>query len=290
MEIPTARVLDDGVIRLNLAQALPYRWCTGAMGISPGVEFSGRLTELANVPVAFPGQSTFRDKAVDLKHRIIPETKWLPALAVGYHGLFGTQLLEAQCTVFNRQIYPFDFTLGYGRKRLDDPFAGVEVALHPRIHFVAEYNPIDHEKGGKAPARAIPEACQLILQAGTMGEGGEIFILDMGTPVKIVDMAKDLIRLSGFEPDVDIPIEFIGLRPGEKLYEELITQGKGILPTSHEKILVLRGAPCDPSLLNGTIEELSRLCQEQDGDGIKAKLGQIVEDYMPSRPGERGVS
>ena len=83
----------------------------------------------------------------------------------------------------------------------------------------------------------IPEACQLILQAGAMGKGGEIFILDMGTSIKIDDMARDLIRLSGFEPDVDIKIEYVGLRPGEKLYEELITQGENIVPTHHEKIM-----------------------------------------------------
>ena len=86
----------------------------------------------------------------------------------------------------------------------------------------------------------IPEAAQLILQTGSMGEGGEIFILDMGSPVKILDLARDLIRLSGFEPEEDIEIKFIGLRPGEKLYEELITDGEGLSPTSHEKILVLR--------------------------------------------------
>ena len=128
----------------------------------------------------------------------------------------------------------------------------------------------------------IPEACQLILQAGAMGEGGEIFILDMGTPVKIVDMARDLIRLSGFEPDADIKIEFVGLRPGEKLYEELITSGEGIVPTSHEKILVLRGKTCDQDRLNAVIEDLSKLAQEQDEAGIRAKLKEIVEDYRPT--------
>ena len=128
----------------------------------------------------------------------------------------------------------------------------------------------------------IPESCQLILQAGAMGEGGEIFLLDMGTPVKIVDMARDLIRLSGFEPDVDIKIEFVGLRPGEKLYEELITSGEGIVPTSHEKIMVLRGKTCDQDHLNEVIDELTKLAQDQNGGGIRAKLQEIVEDYRPT--------
>ena len=128
----------------------------------------------------------------------------------------------------------------------------------------------------------IPEACQLILQAGAMGEGGEIFILDMGIPVRIVDMANDLIRLSGFEPDVDIKIEFVGLRPGEKLFEELITSGEGIVPTSHEKIMVLRGKSCDQERLNAVIDELTKLAHEQNGAGIRAKLKEIVEDYHPT--------
>ena len=86
----------------------------------------------------------------------------------------------------------------------------------------------------------IPEASQLILQAGAQGEGGETFLLEMGESIKIADMARDLIRLSGKEPDEDIEIEFTGLRQGEKLYEELITEGEGIVPTKHEKILVLK--------------------------------------------------
>ena len=125
----------------------------------------------------------------------------------------------------------------------------------------------------------IPEACQLIMQAGAMGNGGEIFILDMGTPIKIADMARDLIRLSGFEPDVDIKIEYIGLRPGEKLYEELITEGENIVPTRHEKIMVLKGTECDFKLLNGKVDELAKLAVEQMGDKIKSKLKEIVPEF-----------
>ena len=129
----------------------------------------------------------------------------------------------------------------------------------------------------------IPESCQLILQAGAMGEGGEIFILDMGTPIKIDDMARDLIRLSGFEPDVDIKIEYIGLRPGEKLYEELITESEGILPTSHDKIMVLKGAEYNPALLNGKIDELAGLAYDQDSEKIKTMLQEIVPEYEPRK-------
>jgi FlaA1/EpsC-like NDP-sugar epimerase len=127
----------------------------------------------------------------------------------------------------------------------------------------------------------IPEACQLILQAGAMGNGGEIFILDMGTPIKIADMAKDLIRLSGFEPDLDLKIEYIGLRPGEKLYEELITEGEGILPTGHEKIMVLSGAECNLQMLNGNIDEIIQLARNQNILQIKSKLKDILPEYTP---------
>ena len=134
----------------------------------------------------------------------------------------------------------------------------------------------------------IPEACQLILQAGSMGDGGEIFILEMGTPIRIDDMARDLIRLSGFEPDVDIIIEYIGLRPGEKLFEELITEGEGIVPTSHEKIMVLSGTECNMDLLNGGIDELARLAYEQDPQKIRDKLQEIVPEYRPVESGNGG--
>jgi FlaA1/EpsC-like NDP-sugar epimerase len=129
----------------------------------------------------------------------------------------------------------------------------------------------------------IPEACQLIVQAGAMGRGGEIFVLDMGVPVKIADLARDLIRLSGFEPDQDIRIQYIGLRPGEKLHEELILEGEGVAPTAHEKILVLRGSGCDQHVLNGKIDALAVLARGQDGEGIKGKLREILPEYRPAR-------
>ena len=139
----------------------------------------------------------------------------------------------------------------------------------------------------------IPEAAQLILQAGALGQGGEIFILKMGTPVKIIDMARDLIRLSGREPDKDVKITFIGLRDGEKLCEELITVGEGIVPTKHEKIMVLRNdgqIRVSPSLqewsalLDAQLRELNEAADRFDAPAIRRKLQEIVPEYTPSPP------
>jgi FlaA1/EpsC-like NDP-sugar epimerase len=136
----------------------------------------------------------------------------------------------------------------------------------------------------------ISEASQMILQAGAMGNGGEIFFLKMGTPVKIADMARDLIRLSGKEPEVDIKIVFIGLRDGEKLYEELITVGEDILPTSHKKVMVLRSS-CQYNGAKDTqearkylyheIDELAKIAARHDAKGIKRKLKEIVPEFTP---------
>ena len=126
---------------------------------------------------------------------------------------------------------------------------------------------------------SILEAAQLILEAGAMGQGGEIFILDMGAPVNILDLAKDLIRLHGFEPEKDIAIQYIGLRPGEKLYEELITEGEGIVKTDHEKILVLKGQVCNFNDLNEQIQLLLNSIHTFDDTIIKEHLKQIVHEY-----------
>ncbi|MGA1870316.1 MAG: polysaccharide biosynthesis protein [bacterium] len=132
----------------------------------------------------------------------------------------------------------------------------------------------------------ISEACQLILQAGAIGQKGSIYILKMGKPVKIVDVARDLIRLSGFEPDKDIKIKFTGLRPGEKLYEELITSEEGIVPTDHEKLMVLKpginnnGSPIKSREdFDKIINDLAKLGNKYDKDGIKKKIKEIVPEY-----------
>jgi len=128
---------------------------------------------------------------------------------------------------------------------------------------------------------SIEEAAQLILQAAAMGTGGEIFVLEMGSPVKIVQMARDLIRLCGKEPDTEIEITFVGLRPGEKLYEELITVGEGIVPTDHEKIMVLRAPAAAMQDLEEPLTRLTRLARDHDGQGIKALLQEMVPEYTP---------
>jgi FlaA1/EpsC-like NDP-sugar epimerase len=135
----------------------------------------------------------------------------------------------------------------------------------------------------------IPESSQMILQAGAMGEGGEVFILRMGTPVKIADMARDLIRLSGKEPDVDIKIIYTGLREGEKLYEELITVGEDILPTVHERVMVLRSNNHSNEAnilemrkkLAKQIDELMQDALRHNATVIKNKLKEIVPEYTP---------
>lgn len=133
----------------------------------------------------------------------------------------------------------------------------------------------------------IPEASQLILQAGSMGSGREIFILKMGTPVRIADMARDLIRLSGKEPDVDVEIKYTGIRPGEKLYEELITHGEGIHTTDHEEIMVLRpednGHVLNPSyrnVLERQLEVLLNTAEQYDATMIKRQLQSMVPEYL----------
>ena len=126
----------------------------------------------------------------------------------------------------------------------------------------------------------IPEAVQLVLQAGAFATGGEIFVLDMGQPVKIYDLARDLIRLSGFEPDKDIEIKVTGLRPGEKLYEELLMDEEGLEKTKHEKIFIGKPGDFDIKEIKLKIDELIKIGEEVSKEELKDKMAVIVPTYI----------
>ena len=128
----------------------------------------------------------------------------------------------------------------------------------------------------------IPEASQLVLQASTMGHGGEIFVLDMGAPVKIVDLARNLILLSGLRPDDDIKIEFTGVRPGEKLYEELNSMEEDTLPTPYEKIKIFTGNGLPSAGMEPYLEALRHICERRDVPGLVLTLKDLIPDYNPS--------
>ncbi len=127
----------------------------------------------------------------------------------------------------------------------------------------------------------IPEAAQLVVQASIMGHGGEIFVLDMGEPVRILDLARNLILLSGLRPDHDIPIEFTGIRPGEKLSEELAHLEEETLPTYHPKIKIFANEHRDQPVLD-RIEQLRYFCEARDLAGLILQLKELVPDYNPS--------
>jgi len=129
----------------------------------------------------------------------------------------------------------------------------------------------------------IPEAVQLVLQASTMGRGGEIFVLDMGEPVRIRDLATNLIRLSGLQPETDIHLVYTGLRPGEKLFEELCLAAEDTKPTAHEKIRVLDGGFIDFRQVREWVDELSALATAKNVGGLVSKLQDIVPEYTPSQ-------
>jgi FlaA1/EpsC-like NDP-sugar epimerase len=125
----------------------------------------------------------------------------------------------------------------------------------------------------------IPEACQLVLEAGAMGNGGEIYIFDMGKPVKIIDLAKKMIKLAGFIPDKEIKIKIVGLRPGEKLYEELLNDTSKTLPTYHNKIMIAEEIQDEYENLHTEIDELIGIADFYENDDIVAKMKKIVPEF-----------
>lgn len=133
----------------------------------------------------------------------------------------------------------------------------------------------------------IPEASQLVLQAAATGTGGQIYLLDMGEPVKIVDLARQMITLSGFRPDEDIDIIYTGIRPGEKLFEELRTDGEGVETTVHSKILIWQSVPTEWEKLQGSINKLQELQNCPDRARIIAVLKETVPEYLPQNAPEQ---
>jgi FlaA1/EpsC-like NDP-sugar epimerase len=124
----------------------------------------------------------------------------------------------------------------------------------------------------------IPEAASLVIQAGAIGGGGDVYVLDMGDPVKIIDLARNMIRLSGKQPEVDIKIEITGARAGETLSEYLWADDESVSPTSHPKIMRLRHEPIDAEWLEDQLVELERLAEADDRLEVVAKLGAVVRE------------
>lgn len=125
----------------------------------------------------------------------------------------------------------------------------------------------------------IPEACELVLQAGTMGQGSEIFVFDMGEPVKILDLAKRMIKLSGFEPEIDIKIIYTGLRPGEKLYEELLSDNAKTLPTHNEKIMISKDPTMEFSDIESLVNLITKASLRRDKVDVVKMLKVIVPEF-----------
>jgi FlaA1/EpsC-like NDP-sugar epimerase len=126
----------------------------------------------------------------------------------------------------------------------------------------------------------IPEACQLVLEAGAMGQGGEIFVFDMGEPVKIAELAKKMIRMSGSEPGKDIQVVYTGLRPGEKLYEELLNNAENTMSTYHEKIMIAKVREYDFVEVNDGIERLIASAHKHYLTPTVALMKQLVPEFI----------
>jgi FlaA1/EpsC-like NDP-sugar epimerase len=126
----------------------------------------------------------------------------------------------------------------------------------------------------------IPEACQLVIEAGCMGKGGEIFVFDMGKSVKIIDLARKMIKLSGLEEGKDIQITYTGLRPGEKLYEELLADSENTLPTHHNQILIGKVREFEYDQVNQIINQIIELFKTQNNELIVQQMKTIVPEYI----------
>jgi FlaA1/EpsC-like NDP-sugar epimerase len=132
----------------------------------------------------------------------------------------------------------------------------------------------------------IPEAVQLIIRAGSLGQGGEVFVLDMGEPVPIMQLARDMIELSGLQPDRDIAIEVVGRRPGEKLHEDLFNPNERPQPTPAEKLMLAEREPLDPAAVETMFDDIALLVLEGDAAGLAARVTELSADHhAAAQPG-----
>lgn len=147
---------------------------------------------------------------------------------------------------------------------------------------IAESGPVTVQADATRYFMTVPEAARLVIQSGAMGKNGEIFILDMGNPMRILDLAIEMIRLAGKEPGIDIQLKFMDLRPGDKLHEELLTQTEGVRATKHKKIYRAQPDTIDSQHLNQAIAQLENLAHKSDRNGIIKTLREIIPEFAPS--------
>jgi FlaA1/EpsC-like NDP-sugar epimerase len=136
----------------------------------------------------------------------------------------------------------------------------------------------------------IPEACHLVLEASVMAEGGEIFVFDMGKPVKILDLARNMIQLAGLVPDVDIEIKFVGLRPGEKLYEDLFSANAEMKDTYHEKIMISKEPSKNAAEAKNIIEKLQSLEGFYDPELYQMIIKSLLPEYQNNLAGSKQIT
>ena len=277
----------------------------------PGLQFSRHLLDVTDVPAV---SALFRDErpgivfhAAAYKHVPMLEDQVRAAVR---NNILGTRIVAETAAAWScerfvlistdKAVHPAN-VMG-ATKRVAEAICQSLDRVSPTRYIVVRFgNVLDSagsvvplfrrqiERGGPVTVThpdierffmTIPEACQLIMQAAVIGQGGEIFVLDMGEPVKISYLAEQMIRLSGREPGQDIAIEYIGLRPGEKLYEELFYDSEDLVATDHPKIRVARAS--DPLGERATAErlaDLARACDRQDSDAILAALAELIPGW-----------
>jgi FlaA1/EpsC-like NDP-sugar epimerase len=135
----------------------------------------------------------------------------------------------------------------------------------------------------------IPEACQLVQEAAVMGKGGEIFVFDMGEPVKIMELAKQMIRLKGYNYPEDIDIKIVGLRPGEKIFEELLANGENTEKTYHEKIMIAKVNTADILLQRARVDQLCAFAKSADPNADKMQLVQLIKEIVPEYRSQNSI-